>query len=292
LLRAAGIIDETQMALADHNVTFDAQAGSAVVQKAKGTLSRSAAGRYLNAPRVQIGLLAKNKFINPVMAATAFGAVDQFAVSDLDDFLGRLFAGTDIVPTPKPNQADIPTAAARACCSSVEVLHLLLGRKLKWADRQAGIDGYMSVLVDVEELREKVRGAVHGGLTGVALQKRLTTNSKVVRALINGGHLKTFTTINPINKCRTVVVAEAEAAKFEQQYVSLFVLAKERGKHFLEVKKELEADGIAPALDPVKIGASFYRRARLRRKASDLNLTAKPGDESILKPRGGIRKIV
>jgi hypothetical protein len=43
--------------------------------------------------------------------------------------------------------------------------------------------------------------------------------------------------------------------------VSLFALARQRNKHHLVVKKALEADGIEPALDPKKIGATFYRRS-------------------------------
>jgi hypothetical protein len=42
-------------------------------------------------------------------------------------------------------------------------------------------------------------------------------------------------------------------------YVSLFALAKQRGLHHLAMKKLLEDDGVEPALDPRKIGATLYR---------------------------------
>jgi hypothetical protein len=41
----------------------------------------------------------------------------------------------------------------------------------------------------------------------------------------------------------------------------LFALAKEQGRHFRAVKKELEAAGAKPAFDPEKMGATFYQRA-------------------------------
>ena len=47
---------------------------------------------------------------------------------------------------------------------------------------------------------------------------------------------------------------------------SLFALAKQQGKHFRAVKKKLDAAGIEPALDPGKIGATFYRRTDLTGK--------------------------
>jgi len=43
-------------------------------------------------------------------------------------------------------------------------------------------------------------------------------------------------------------------------YVSLFGLAKQQGRHFRAVKKELDAAGVKPALNPERIGATFYRR--------------------------------
>jgi len=54
-----------------------------------------------------------------------------------------------------------------------------------------------------------------------------------------------------------------EVERFGKQYISLFAVAKQRGRHFLKVKRELDAAGIAAALDPQKVGATFYRRAAL-----------------------------
>jgi hypothetical protein len=61
-----------------------------------------------------------------------------------------------------------------------------------------------------------------------------------------GGHLKTITVANPINRCPTVVVSVEEVERFGQRYISLFGFAKQQGRHFLAVKKELEAAGIKP----------------------------------------------
>jgi hypothetical protein len=52
-----------------------------------------------------------------------------------------------------------------------------------------------------------------------------------------------------------------EVERFQKEYVSLFALAKQQGRHFRAVKQKLDAAGIRPALDPGKIGARFYRRA-------------------------------
>jgi nucleotide-binding universal stress UspA family protein len=123
--------------------------------------------------------------------------------------------------------------------------------------------GYMSVLVDVEEVRALVRGPDHGGLTGLEIKDKLSTTAKVAAALIKHGFLKSVTVINPVNRCPTVVVPVEEVERFAREYVSLFALARQQGRHFLAMKKELDAAGITPALDPEKVGATFYRKRYL-----------------------------
>ena len=157
-------------------------------------------------------------------------------------------------------QASIPDAAKQACCASEEIVRLILDRKIARKWWLAGERGYMSVLVDVEEVRSLVRGPDHGGFTGMELKDKLSTTAKVAAALIKHGHLATITVVNPVNRCPTVVVPAEEVERFEREYVSLFMLAKQQGRHFLKVKQELDAAGITPALDPEKVGATFYRR--------------------------------
>jgi hypothetical protein len=63
-----------------------------------------------------------------------------------------------------------------------------------------------------------------------------------------------------IPRCPIVVVPVEEVERFEREYISLFALAKQHGRHFRKLKQELDADGVRPALDPEKVGATFYRR--------------------------------
>lgn len=150
--------------------------------------------------------------------------------------------------------------------SAIAAVRLAIDGNLARKWKLARARGYMSLLVDVEEVRALVRGADHGGFTGEALQDRLQTTDRVIRKLITGGHLKTETVINPINRCPTVIVTAAEVARFEAEYVSLFVLAKQQGRHFRAVKKEIEAAGIKPAMNPDEVGATFYRREKMQLK--------------------------
>ncbi|MHC2332110.1 hypothetical protein [Bradyrhizobium sp. USDA 4454] len=123
----------------------------------------------------------------------------------------------------------------------------------------------MSLLLDLEEVRALVRGPDHGGLSGLQIKDKLSTTAEVAAALIKLGNLKSITVVTPINRCPTVVVPAHEVERFAREYVSLFALAKQRGRHFLAAKKELLHAGVEPVFDPKKIGATFYRKSDLER---------------------------
>jgi hypothetical protein len=262
LLSSARMLPPNANQLADGNCLFDAQpAVSLAHAAAAATLSVRDAGDYINAPRVQRDMLYRSGIIVPRIKALEQGAADLFAPEDLDDFLARLIADAPRVPTAMPNGVDIPTAAKKACCGSVEIVQAILHGRLAPKAYLATERGYMAVLVDVEEVRALVRGADLDGVTGQALADRLHVADKVAHNLIAGGHLPTVTEINPVNRCPSVIVPTAEIERFEREFTSLFALAEQKGRHFRGLKKELQAAGVKPAFDPEKIGATFYRRS-------------------------------
>jgi hypothetical protein len=220
-------------------------------------------------------MLYRTGLIVPRIRGVDHGAADQFAPEDLDAFLDRLLDGAMPVKVAGAGQVNIPEAARLAFCMSEEVVRLILNGKLARKWRLATERRYMAVLVDVDEVRALVRGPDHGGLTGLQIKDKLSTTTKVAAALIKHGHLKTITVVNPVNRCPTVVVPVEEVERFACEYVSLFALAKQRGRHFRKVKQELDAAGIKPELDPEKVGATFYRKADLTGKFGKLDSGSK-----------------
>lgn len=264
VLGASGLLPDGSDGLADANCLFDAQRGLSVGSEASAAaLTLLQAGEYINASRVQRALLYREGILKPRIATADHGAVETFAPEDLDEFLSRLLDGAAPVRAAGLGQADIPAAAKKACCSAAEIVRAILDGRLKRKGRLVGARGYMSVLVDVEEVRALVRGTDPGGLVGRPLAKRLGVADKVVAKLIAGAHLKTVIVVHPINRCPTAIVPTAEVERFEREFVSLFGLAKQLGRHFRAVKKALEAAGVEPAVDPEKVGATFYRRKDL-----------------------------
>ncbi|MGY3133425.1 hypothetical protein ACVWZM_004107 [Bradyrhizobium sp. USDA 4501] len=128
------------------------------------------------------------------------------------------------------------------------------------ARRNRRVGGHL--LVDVEE----VRGADLDGLTSLALADRLRVADKVTRKPIAGSHLRTVAAINPVNRCPVTIVPTEEVERFETEFVTLFAIARQQGRHHMAVKKELEAASVKPAFDPEKVGATFYQRTAVNRK--------------------------
>ncbi|MHC2280402.1 hypothetical protein ACVME8_007045 [Bradyrhizobium diazoefficiens] len=264
LLSSAGMLPPNADDLADGNCLFDAQKAVSLAQAAAAaTLSVRDAGTYLNAPRVQRDMLYRSGLLSPRIKATDHGAADLFAPEDLDAFLARLLDGATPVPAANDGLVDIPTAAKLACCGSLEVVQAVLDGRVTRKARLVTERGYMAVLVDVEEVRALVRGADLDGLTSQALADRLRVADKVTRKLIAGGHLRTITAVNPVNRCPVTIVPTEEVERFEAEFVTLFALARQQNRHHMAVKNELEAAGVKPAMKPEKVAATIYRRSDL-----------------------------
>jgi hypothetical protein len=263
-LRASEIVRDDQTGRSDHNVVFDAAAGSSVARDVKSCLALPAVQDYLNAPRVQADLLIKHGFIKPHLSRAQFGAREEYAIQDLDKFLDRLTRHALVVHTPASRQVTIPQAAKLACCSAADIVRLILENELPWVGRLRKDRGYLSVVVNIDDVKRAMRGPDHGGVSLRQVAQRLCTNDRVVTALITQKHLATFTAKNPVNRCMQTLVTPKELERFLKTYVSLHVLAKERKQFGAAVKKDLEAAGTRPAFDLKKVFARFYRRSDLQ----------------------------
>src|SRR3982074_806346 len=85
---------------------------------------------------------------------------------------------------------DIPTVARRARCSAVEIVRLIQEEKLSWIGRRPGVRGFLSVLVDLDEVRPLATGEALRGLTIGQTVSKLHTNDRVMKGLIRVGAIQ------------------------------------------------------------------------------------------------------
>ncbi|MGY3582102.1 hypothetical protein ACVIGB_000975 [Bradyrhizobium sp. USDA 4341] len=264
LLAAAGILSVGHEVLSDAKVVFDAEKARAVITADIGALSRPQAGKYLNAPRVQMLLLAKSGLLHSV--GDEDGLNEKFPVEELNQFLAKLLRAAKPVRRAPAGSATIPEAAKRACCSAIDIVQAILEGLLTWVGHLEDEKGYLSVLVAIEEVKALARGPEHGGISLRDVSVRLGTKDRVVQALVDARLLAGLEAINPVNHCPQTVVTPDEVERFRSTYISLNDLARAAGKGLPRVKQELKARGIQPAFRPKLIGATFYVLEEVRRE--------------------------
>ncbi|MBB4001187.1 TniQ family protein [Aurantimonas endophytica] len=259
LLAADGMIRPEDAGRSDERVLFPVEAVSARLATLSDTLSLIRAGQYLNAPSPHERLLFDAGYIHPVVTGGT-DVLREHAIrrADLDDFIARLTASARLELS---GGLPIPTAAKRASCSSMEVVGLLLDSRLANVGINGESRGYLSVLVDPDEVKALVRRKNHGGLSLRTVEKRMSWSTKVVRALIDQCLLTCTVAVNPVNRCPQRVVLESDLLAFDKSFVSLYSLAKQREVHFRKLKAELVGRGVEPDPAFACVPASFYRRA-------------------------------
>ncbi|KLK93144.1 hypothetical protein AA309_11130 [Microvirga vignae] len=268
ILIEAGLVPEDATDVVDNRIVFNAEEAERLVRRLDTSVPLKDVAGYLNCPRVHARLLYEREFLRPVVDASVSMASGKhaFAKEDLDDFLERLLRSATPMSYREAGFSDLPGAAKKACCSAMEIVALVLEGRLKRLGRDLNQQGYLALLVDVEEVRALVRLNIKAqGMTLREIERRIGTNTKVVEALIRAGDgpLPTLTVVNPVNRCPQTVVPFEALDAFEREYIGLTHLARERGVHHIVLRKQLDAAGVVPALRREKFGATFYRRIEL-----------------------------
>lgn len=266
LLVEAGVISKTATeGLSNGHVIATAKKVEPVLAEISTALSLNEVRDYANVPRPHERILYEAGFIKPVIAGGTKELKNHaFRRKDIDDFLARILIDASEEFFGKPGFYDIRSAAKRNCCRAEQIIQLLLDRKLKRVGRNPQVGGYLSVLVDVEELRPLVIGEDHGGINLRTATCRIRTSDRVMSALVANHFIETERVKNPVTKQIQTIIRPTELDRFLREFVGLHVLAEERYEHFRKTKAEMEARKIEPAFDPKLVMATFYRREDLQ----------------------------
>lgn len=262
-LMAFGIIDSLAEDLTDDRLVFDADEAIAALESVKTSMSLEGAAVYLNIPRPHYRTVLAPPFITAVSIPSPRGGHRlAFLQQDLDALLARLTSGaSDRGPTDL-GYVWLAEASKRCVKPMLDILTLLFDNKLTRVRLNPLERGFKAILVNVEE----VFGHLHPPRTTLSLrdvEHRLKASTQVVRALVDLGALPSSIEINPISNLPSRVVLPGDLEAFMETYVSLMVLARERGIHFRSLKSHLDAAGIASAFEPEAVPATFYFRVRL-----------------------------
>lgn len=264
VLHAAGILSTEQMKLPYGNATFDAATAAQTLNDVVDGLFMTEIESYLGAGRSQTKVLVDFGIVKPMFPKQP--DLDHlFRRRDLDVFLDDIFIDAVPVDDPDEDMADVQRAMRRVCCTTIEIVRLVLDRKLSWVGRRIGVHGFAALLVRVSEIRPIVRGSMDGWLTARTIETTMRTSTKVVRSLIDRGHLTTEVINSPLNRCPVRVVSQAAFDEFRREYATLFEAMETTGIHFRKIQMRLASIGVEPAIKREEVGAAFYRRLDLQR---------------------------
>jgi TniQ len=258
LVIAAGLASDPN--LPNRKIVFEVEAAERLIERERKSISANQVPQYLNVPlgtfRVlfQAGLLRRHSLGTGELS-------EVFYTEELDKFLASILQNSREVSDAGQSGCDIPTAARRARCSAVEIVRLIQETKLSWIGCRSGVRGFLSVLVNVDEVRPLATGEALRGLTIEQAVSKLHTNDRVIKGLIRVGAIQTVKQRHPVMRNMQTIIPHDELASFDEKYVSLFTLARERGKNLPTLLREFQVLGVKPAPELGGVGATFFRRS-------------------------------
>ena len=260
-LKHLAIIDSRSDALTDHWVILDAGQIEPLLTELKTAMNLKDAAAFLGLPRPldRMILLHDPPFIAPLIGRNDLDLAMAFSRQSLEEFRERLYGNATGINDPRDDLVPVREAAKRLNCSNLEILELMLDRRIE-TFREGDELRFESLLVNLEEVRPFIHTREAPGLTPREVEVALNTSTRVVKALIASGILPATLKRHPVKRDLQLYVLEKDLDAFRQRYVSLHSLCLETGLHWSQLKRQLEDHGIQPAFDPRQLHASFYER--------------------------------
>ncbi len=183
-----------------------------------------------------------------------------FTVTDLDSFLDRLSANAVAVVEgchrKKISIAKVFQHDRR--CTPVRMVELILNRKLEWVGTLTDVAGYAGLVIDYEEVLERLRGKAP--VTKSTWAKEFGVGQ--VNAAIRAMDMKVLSEISPISNQPVFYVPAADVERVRREFISLRDISVQRGHSPARVQRNLGAQGIHP-IESDNSKLFIYRRSDL-----------------------------
>jgi hypothetical protein len=260
-LFAAGLVPPVDAPVHHALACFDAASAAPLLKSLAEGIELHRVREYLNMPRAQASLLVNAGIIAPVVKA--IDCKPLFDKGHLDALIARISRDAIDVRNVSAPYFNIPMAARRACCSAVKIVSMLIAGELEWVGRDRAERGYLSILINSDEVRAKMALPRPEGIGVGGISQDFGIPYNLAKQLIVEGVLPAFSAINPINRCPQKLVPIKAYENFKAEYVSLRDLSRTHGIGSRLLLKILTDRGILP-LEKFRLDHSFvYRRKEL-----------------------------
>jgi hypothetical protein len=265
----AGLLPAAKGSPVDGFASVDASTGEALADLINSSIPITRIPSYLNCNRTQAEMLVKHGILRRIEPENGPRAciLNYVSIHDLDAFLKRLRCCGEAVEQGGPGMLNMIEASERAKWPTVDIVRLVLGGCLSRIELLPREHRFKSVLVDPNEVRQRLHASENGSLLTIReAAERLTLRRTAVRALIarmndDGRPYLAASSIKNAKGVRRVCVPKKEIERFAAEHVKLGTLAAERGVWDRLLRKRLEDQGILPILPRSVLDAYVYSRA-------------------------------
>ena len=269
ILEAREVIPRTHRGMADNRVLFEAAAGEAVAADFLGTFPMVDLHEYLGCRRTLARAIVSAGLLEPLVTPDRRFGLGEFRFSEADAkrLLDRLLTSAAEQSEPCAEFVTLALAVRGTRSDGPTILRALLEGRLRQRRRLAGARGLSALLVSRTEVRAMFRDPILGSFYSVGRAARLlqTSSPVVVRLMAPrpGGPLLPSVPAPRLANSAKWGVRREDLEAFMGRYVSLTTLYREYDTCALNMRRRLEAAGVAPAFDKAEVGATFYRRDEL-----------------------------
>ncbi|WP_172350754.1 TniQ family protein [Mesorhizobium sp. NZP2298] len=244
-------------------IAFETSAAAGFLTQVSDRVFAPEARRRLQVSAEGFRQLMNEGLVAPLTVRKGGGMHIQYSERQLDEFLKCLAAKAIERNGGETDLVSVQRATSLAGCRFIEVIRLILGRKLDRLELDVSRVGFLALLVCPTEVRKKTVLKNHGGHSLRAVEQRLKTTTNTVRRLVDGGWLPSTDAVNPIKRCTQRVVMPLDIEEFLERYVSLHRLAAASNMQIAALKGQLLAAGIRPAFHLGPGTATFYETSQL-----------------------------
>lgn len=263
LLSEAGFVRPTGSDQTDPWDLIEADEIAPFLEGLRHFVSAADLQKMLNLSRSQFDLLRRDGYLQPALDGPDHKPLWDIRAVRL--FFDDLMANGVLVYPQHPDWFHIAAAAQRLKVRPGEILGLAVGKAPDWLGKLAGKDGYEAFAVNILAVGKLLHRGPVAGMSVEAFAKSFGLKPRAAMILVRGGHVPSVMERNPKTGQHQPLLTPASITAFQKSFVPLRTLARQLGRSWQAVLRDLEAANVAPFLPEGHDIGSVYEWSVLER---------------------------
>ncbi|MFC3058068.1 TniQ family protein [Paenirhodobacter populi] len=272
VLMNQGLMIPEELGKPHQQQVFDAAAGEAVAHQLKNAIPMNALAEYLHCDATTAAALVSRGHVSRIGGRNEAGVqrpstLDLVEIGSIDRFMNTLAGVATLPHTVIAHPLDMMKAAYRFHWPIDRILRMVLSGALKRIARRPDRSGFLSIIIDEQELRHAFEAPAMASCFSKAEAARLLgvdrgTVDKLLRAATQNG-APVIRHVTPLTgKNKNVWHLEASGfMRFREEHLTLAQAARDKAIEPRDLILGLSAAGITPVVRAARFEFSLYPRA-------------------------------